>query len=132
MKKLITLSICAALALLLAGCTKVEPTNLDYKYVETVRGTVKYSNGNPASGITVNMTATGALHYSYKATSQENGQYSFTLPCLSADEVSFSLSVNCVKDGYRYRSDGSYNYNSTPGGEDSKVDITLKDGVKED
>ena len=133
MKKLLTIVMVSVLGLVFAGCTKVDPTTVDYKYSASVGGTVVYSNGNPAVGFDVTLNVTGSVRSTYRVVTDSSGKFSIVLPCLAKEGISVSAFVsNFVYKGLKYSSTSTSKGSCAAGASITTLSITLKDGVAVD
>jgi len=130
MKKLLILTMTAVLGLMLAGCAKVEPTSVEYKYTATAKGSVEYANGNSASGFEVALNVTGAPQTKYHVVTGSDGKFSVTIPCLGKDGIQVTASVqNFVYKGKKYSSTKSVTKSVDAGETSESMELTLNDGV---
>ena len=130
MKKIVLLAVAALAGVLLAGCAKVSPTEVNYKYNATVRGSVEYANGNAASGFEVSLSVMGAPQSKYHAVTGSDGNFSVTIPCLGKEGLSVSASVsNFVYKGKKYSSTKSATGKADAGGSTEKLSLTLNEGT---
>ena len=129
MKKFLILTMTVILGLMLTGCGKVEPTNLDYKYKATVKGSVSFDNGNGASGFEVALTITGAPAASYHVVTDNAGNFNIIIPCLGKDGLSVKASIkDFVYMGKKYSSKADAS-GTAKAGESVSLTLTLNDGT---
>lgn len=129
MKKFLILTMTVILGLMLTGCGKVEPTNLDYKYKVTVKGSVSFDNGNGASGFEVALTITGAPAASYHVVTDNSGNFNIIIPCLGKDGIAVVASIkDFVYMGKKYSSKSSAS-GTAKAGESVSLTLTLNEGT---
>lgn len=130
MKKIVLLAVAALAGVLLAGCAKVSPTEVNYKYNATVRGSVEYANGNAASGFEVSLSVSGAPQSKYHAVTGSDGNFSISIPCLGKDGLTVAASIsNFVYKGKKYNSKSTKTGKAEAGGSTEKLVLELNDGV---
>ena len=134
MKKLLAITLAAILGLMLSGCKKVEPTSLSYMYSVKVKGIVYFDDngnqGNPASNITVTITATNSPKTTYKAVTGSDGKFSMLLPNKTKEANTITLYVTESQrgDGKKYSSKENKSVTLDAGATSEEIVVQLKAG----